>query len=214
MTDISFYEYFKKLEVATGILKQQAGLIDYEQIVDSYNDNKFVAVYIDVDYALAINSTKIRGQLYEAAELFKAVGGEVYALSSKPSSYFDDGHYDVFTNVYCGSDVTKEDKMDYDIYVFGESIFCGELDKKAGDHKNVIVDVTGTTFLSLYYGHSHAINYTLVEHLLFFLATKKYLKNLELNTRFDKMKKFLKKEEERRNNKLKKQMILQMIQIK
>ena len=81
--------------------------------------------------------------MYEAAELFKAVGGEVYALSSKPSSYFDDGHYDAFTNVYCGSDVTKEDKMDYDIYVFGESIFCGELDKKAGDHKNVIVDVTG-----------------------------------------------------------------------
>ena len=205
MTDISFYEYFKKLEEATGILKRQGGLIDYEQIVDSYNDNKFVAVFIDVDYALAINSTKIRGQLYEVAELFKAVGGEVYALSSKPSSYFDDGHYDAFTNVYCGSDVTKEDKMDYllnyqnwsteeyDIYVFGESIFCGELEKKAGDHKNVIVDVTGTTFLSLYYGHSHAINYTLVEHLLFFLATKKYLKNLELNTRFDKMKKFLKK---------------------
>ena len=60
MTDISFYEYFKKLEEATGILKRQDGLIDYEQIVDSYNDNKFVAVFIDVDYALAINSTKIR----------------------------------------------------------------------------------------------------------------------------------------------------------
>ena len=191
MSQISFYEYFQKLEEANAILKRHIGPVDYELIVNSYNDKKCVSVFIDVDYARAINSNKIRGQLYEAAELFKKQGGCVYALSSKPKSYFDDGHYNAFGEVFCGPDVTNEDKInyllnhycwskeEYDIYVFGEETFCKELEEKAGNHHYVGISVTGTTFLSLYDGHSPAVNYTLVEHLLFFLATKRYLKRIE-----------------------------------
>ena len=189
--DNTFYEYFKKLEEANAILKRHIGPTDYEQIVKSYQDKKFVAVFIDVDYARAINSNKIRGQLYEAAELYQKQGGCVYALSSKPRSYFDEGHYNAFNEVFCGPDVTKEDKInfllnhyywskeEYDIYVFGEETFCKELEEKAGNHRYIGISVTGTTFLSLYEGHSPAINYTLVEYLLFFLATKFYLKHRE-----------------------------------
>ena len=188
---ISFFEYFRKLEEAHEVIERNMNRSDYDFLMNSYNDKKSVVIFIDVDYAKATNSNKIRGQLYEAADLFSKRGGCIYALSSKPKSYFDDGHYQAFTDVFCGQDVRNEDKINhvltnyswkkkkFDVYVFGGETFCKELEEKAGNHKNAVISVTGTTFLSLYDGHTPAINYTLVEHILFYLATKKYLKNLE-----------------------------------
>ena len=189
----TFTPCLKVLGEADKCMKEYLFEEDYQKIILSYKKNK-VAIFIDVDFARADKGFSIRGQLYEAAELFKKNGGEIYAITSQPKAYFDHGNYLAFTDIFTVDNSINKDgkvniimkhdtwfKHDYDLYIFGDDkMYSSLLQYKGSIGGNIICNVTGTTFLELYNNHSPYLHYTVVEYILFYLSIKLHMKNIEI----------------------------------
>ncbi len=158
---------------------------------------KKVAIFIDVDLARSNRSNNVRGELYEAAELFRKNGGEIFALSSQSYQYFARGNKFAFTDIYCGPNFSDKDKInkiknhelwlkhDYTQFIFCDDKLFRELQQFCLPKENIIFNVVGTTFLELYDNHSSTTKYTVVECILFYLSIKLYLNNMEKNVTWE-----------------------------
>lgn len=193
----TFTTCLKLLEDANKCMKDYLRKDDYESVILAYTKHQ-VAIFIDVDYARSEKDNYIRGQLYEAAELFSKNGGEIYAITSNPKSYFDHGNYLAFTDVFrvnpIDGDTNKVNiikqhalwfKHDYDLFIFGNDVMYSLLEQyKVSTSRHIICNVLGTTFLELYDHHSPCHYYTVVEYILFYLSSKLLLKNIHSDVTF------------------------------
>ncbi len=186
--NITFNDIMAIIEQGKIEIKDSLYEHDYEALNNAYATGNSVAVYIDVDYARSYRHTGIRGQLYEAAQMFRRAGGKVYAMTSQTMAYFKDGNASAFTDVYCGPEFDEETmarqiRSDMKMmiccstFVFGgETLYNNIKDKLNKD--DMCASVVGTQMLEINENKFPLRNYTVVEYILFYLTIKISTKNI------------------------------------
>jgi hypothetical protein len=174
---------FKLLDDAIDDLKQNLNSHHYDEVI-KYTKRIFQYDYtyvllIDMDMALDTVSGRVRDQFFEAAQLFKQAGGEIYVYSKHPKEYYHYGNLKAFSRLI--PDMTMDDKAKAAIlskfikdntntndivFIFGDNmVYQIKL-----SNSYVIIDVTGTHFLSFYQNQDPLRKYTVVENLMLYLG--------------------------------------------
>lgn len=184
MKDNNFYSFttcFKLLEEAEQAMSDNLSSTEYQNVImaSQYQDTRLIFI-IDIDLARDPTTNKIRAQLYEAAQLFKRQGGEIYVYSAHSSDIFKDGNVHAFTKITCKLTTSNQNKADLisssievgtdicSFFIFGDNIVPLLQDKFR--KVEVCIYVIGTNFLTFNHNVMPLTKYTTVEYLLFYLG--------------------------------------------
>ena len=169
---------------------------NYRSIIAAANSDNKIIIFVDCDEAADRNTGIVRVQLFESVRLLKKAGGKIYAITSHGLDYFRNGNTRNFTRIYHTLDINRkstvilnilnqEEDAGRKLFVFGSGDLLA-LILSAARPGDVLADVSGTQIMEDDDDEpllSMMQTYSIVEYILFYLATKLFLRRMETERR-------------------------------